>query len=205
MDNVLVLHCHSDKRMADQLPTWDYLSTIDTRYTVYHYLCQQPYDYADAVRAHWDGDHTLVNVEQDMEPDAGMLESLLECPDPMCGQAYWLSCLSTGRREPLYCAFLGNNFMPLRYGDPHADAMGLGLIKLTAEARRRLGPPDRVLWNQLDYEILRHVRASGSLWHVHWPACLHHHGFMDGENAKIKTHRQRASTAVDDRPDGKGG
>jgi len=190
MPDTIILHCHSDKRLEDQAGTWQYLSQLESRYTIYHYLCRDTYDYADAVRAHWDGPHTLVNLEHDMEPDDGMLESLLECDSDLCGQAYWLSCLSTGRYEPLYCAFLGGNFLPLQYGDTQADAMGLGLVKLTAQARQALGTPDRVPWNQLDYEILKHVRASGLLWHVHWPACLHNHGFMQGENAKIKSFRE---------------
>ena len=199
MSDTIILHCHSDKRMADQVGTWEFLSRVETRYTVYHYLCQGPYDYADAERYHWEGDHTLINIEHDMEPDDGMLEEMLACPEPLCGQAYWLSCLSTGRIESLICAFMGDSFMPIEFGDDRAQAMGLGRVKLTAEGRRALGTPARVKWNELDYEILRHIRSTGLLWHVHWPVCIHNHGFMRGENAKLKAFRQSlqsgASTA----------
>ena len=189
--STLILHAYGQSRPMDQQPTWAYLDTIRGDYTVIDRKCVLPDGYAALWREHWNGPETLVNIEHDMEPDPGMLEALLCCPEAMCGQAYWLPALSTGRTEALCCAFK-DDFQPLKYGETQARAMGLGLVKLTPEARRAIGMPDLVRWNQLDYEIFRRVRAAGLFWHVHWPACIHNHGFKQGENEKLKEYRALA-------------
>lgn len=195
--NTVILHAYSGVREVDQIPTWKYLrrlSDLHPEIDIVDVECSGLNDYADAVRNLWNGPHTLINIEQDLEPDEGMIEELLECPEPLCSQMYWLAALSTGRTESLYCAFVGqvNNLRPVEHGEEYADLSGLGLIKLTAEARKAIGMPDQVRWNELDYNLATRIKAAGLRWHCHWPVCLHHHGFMRGENERVRNERRTA-------------
>lgn len=133
--------------------------------------CVGPLDYYKGVAAWWRTSRTIINVEHDMEVSDGLIQGLLDCPQPMCSWAYWLGIPSggphwahrTGKKPPC-------GGMWVETGDEWADYGGIGFCKITPEARVR--PLPEQTWQFVDIAV---AEATDLRWHLHWPAVGHSH------------------------------
>jgi hypothetical protein len=141
------------------------------RFEVVGIECAEPEDYWAGVAAWWESDRTIINVEHDMECSDELIEGLLDCPEPMCSWAYWLSIPSggphwahrTGLKPP--CGGIW-----VETGDEWADYGGIGFCKITPEARVR--PLPEQTWQFVDIAV---AEATDLQWHLHWPTVEHFH------------------------------
>jgi len=139
------------------------------------------YDYCRGLQAVWGSDFTIVNVEHDMECSDGLVQQLLDCPEPLCAHAYRL-------RKNGHYAYRNGALPPsggfedqwIGEGDEWATFGGIGFVKITPEARVR-PLPDRE-WSTLDIEVTKACEGpevvpaaaySGHRWHIHWPEIKH--------------------------------
>lgn len=135
--------------------------------------CWQSLDYALAIRENWQTPGDLIIIEHDMAPTLKMIDELVRCPEPQCAQAYWLSGVSTGRREPVLAAYATSLENTIAYGDRYARRVGIGLVKIAKSSRILL--PALVGWEGVCTAVNDSVRFER--WHIHYPACVHYHGF----------------------------
>lgn len=136
--------------------------------------CEHSLDYALALRENWHTPGDLIIIEHDMAPTMAMLDALVRCPEPQCAQAYWLSGVSTGLRQPVLAAYGTSLDDTIDYGDPYARRVGIGLVKIAKESRILL--PPLVGWEAVCTAVNESVRYNR--WHIHYPACMHYHGFQ---------------------------
>ena len=145
--------------------------------------CTDEFSYCRGLQALWDTDHTIVNVEHDMEYSDELTQNLLDCPFPLCAHAYLL------RKSTHYCYRNGpqppaGGFLDhwIHEGAEWATFGGIGFVKITPQARVR--PLANREWQTLDIEVTRAVEGpdvvppsvwEGRRWHIHWPAVDHDH------------------------------
>ncbi|MCL4499976.1 MAG: hypothetical protein M1335_07035 [Chloroflexi bacterium] len=181
----MILHCYTPNiRENDQAHCWRALAQL-SRYTVTHVEMTDVFSYSLAVQKAWDVDGDLLIVEQDMAPTVTMIDTLFDCREHACSQAYWLAPASSGALYPFYSG-IGLSGHRIIFGEEWARSSGMGLIRLSREVRERMGRPDLCHFAQLDGQISVRLAGSGMHWHMHWPVCPHYHGFMEGENARIQ-------------------
>lgn len=139
------------------------------------------FDYSRGLQAVWGSDSTIVNVEHDMECSDGLIQNLLDCPHPLCAHAYLLrkSGPYAYRNGPLPPAG-GYEDHWLKGGEEWATFGGIGLVKITPEARVRPLPERE--WSTVDIVVTKACEGPevvpgghhlGRRWHIHWPAIKH--------------------------------
>ena len=142
-------------------------------------------DYYRGLEVVWGGNHTIVNVEHDMECSDELIQDLLDCPHPACTHAYPLRQWGhiAHRHGPLPPAGSMDWWLRPDEEEEWATYGGIGFCKMTPEARvRPLSEPRE--WPTLDVivaravegpEVVPHGAYEGKRWHVHWPAIEHYH------------------------------
>lgn len=145
---------------------------------IYHFIPgpeHDSYEYWRGLSALWDTDHSIVNIEHDMEVSVGLVAGLLSCPRPLCSHAYRMHVPrdywahghwpeSEGER------LVGSGINWIDEGDPFAGYSAIGFCKITPEAR--IAPLERVDWRGCELAVNHAVRGP---WHIHWPAINHYH------------------------------
>lgn len=141
-------------------------------------VCVEPFDYWRGIFEEWDTDRTLIIVEHDMEVSDDLIARLLAEPHPLVSFAYPLYWVSTGKGEPQYAQRVGDfppdrKYLgtPVREGDAWADFTGIGLCKISPQARQH-GPPRQASWQHVDMAV--NAAISGR-WRVLWPEVAHFH------------------------------
>lgn len=104
--------------------------SVATRCSLIGYEYQEVYvgsravDYGAFFAARWRERQTFVNVEHDVVPWPGAIESLLDCPERWCAFNYHLPCHRTGgigTAGPLGCVKLSAEFIaatPTMWDEP---------------------------------------------------------------------------------------
>lgn len=161
--------------IASHLPGEGYLHS--KRFEVRPVLCADEWDYWRGLAAEWDSGRTLINVEHDIEWSDEHIAELVACPHGACSFAYVCHWKSSGIAGGVIAAGAGardSELQPdahyLQGGEEWANWSGLGLVKITRQAR--IGRLRREPWNRLELAVADAVRGP---WHMHWPTVQHHH------------------------------
>ncbi len=111
-------------------------------------------EYSDFLKERWDDRESFINVEHDVVPWSGAIESLIDCPEPWCGYAYHVGA----SRDP----------------HPYWHPM-LGCTKIGLELIERI--PDcwdsPVAWYDCDVQLATRGYAAGMSPHHHHPDVIH--------------------------------
>lgn len=132
------------------------------RYRVCAFECDNTFGYWRGLGEHWDDDDTLVNVEHDIAASDELIDDLLACPRDACTFEYVLHWPSCGVAEGVLAQ--------KELGGEWCSFSGLGLIKLTPEAR--IAPLRKALWPRVEQSVHDSIRRP---WHLHLPRVDHWH------------------------------
>lgn len=138
------------------------------RFFVQPVCCHDELDYWRGLNEAWLTGATVINLEHDVECSDAHIEELLDCPEPLCTWAYRLHWRSTGLPGGRVAQSMAGQ--QLAAGAPRADWSGLGLVKVTRDARS--GALRREPWQRVELAV---ADAVAGTWHVHWPEVRHHH------------------------------
>lgn len=148
--------------------------------------CVGELSYWGGLSSQWDSDHTLINVEQDMEFSDQLVAELADCEYPLCAYPYQVYPNALGRF--IYCATRTvpgldpdghpNDPVWIEPGDEWAVWSSIGFCKIAPAARVR--PLDSMFWQYLEHSINRVTgKYAGLQWHIHWPEIVHGHNYEE--------------------------
>lgn len=139
--------------------------------------CRDDFDYWRHLSVAFQGSHTVVNLEHDIEVTDDHVAALIGCPYPLCSWAYDVHWASTSLRDDVIAAGNGARDADrhpdpgfLQGGEEWAEWSAIGLVKITPDAR--VAPLRREPWQRLELAVHDAVTRP---WHMHWPPVPHHH------------------------------
>lgn len=141
------------------------------RHQVVPVECRDDHDYWRGLSIAWATADTVVNVEHDIQVDDSIIETLLDCPQPLCAQTYPIYYTDGSVAFP-YCAPERPDTW-VREGAEWAVWAAPGFIKARRDAR--LSPLPERHW--LEVEQATNEAVNGP-WHLHWPPVQHRSDFL---------------------------
>lgn len=152
--------------LASHMPDEGHLES--ERYRVVPIVCDDTFGYWQGLSQWWESDHTLINVEHDLEWSDEQISELVACPHPLCSWNYRCHWSSSGQVNGVLPHTMDGKFV--EPGDEWADWSAIGLVKVTPQVR--IAPLPKEPWQRVEKAIDEAVKKP---WHLHGPELPHHH------------------------------